>query len=521
MPGPQPIAQIFCRYIEKQLPSHFQPGKGFIDAQARRETRSVVGSCASLDVSLLPGQTVKIGRDIQHNDIAIRHLYVSRQHFVFYSIEYEEGVRPLVYVRDYRSLGGTYVDNHSGRRAKVSPPAYLLSHNDIIRIDPYWEFHVYLLGAQPMGSVMSPLRSSETDLFRNRFLITEQILGKGALARVHLAVNLRTGQQVACKIHQLGSQLLKGSPDMVRRILDESNILSRTTHPNILKFEAAFRSSDTLYTFTELAAGGDLFSLRLKYPDGLPEMDTKIIIRQILDAIIYLHEQNVAHRDLKPENVFLVTGPTHMTRVVVGDLGFARVASEGRMASLVGTRRFTAPEVLYRESYGTEVDIWSIGMISLFLAVIDWNGSGHFQVLDQHSVDEGLTNVFDDLSKRYKALSDYFEGFIRRCLVVEPAHRMTAAVSKDHSWFNSSKSQLEIQIKEFTKGWKPARIVHNSVEDLDLFEDTKTWELSSTISLSKRTLEDVGKVEMSRHFAKGGVLKHKRQKTEERHPSPS
>jgi serine/threonine protein kinase len=56
-----------------------------------------------------------------------------------------------------------------------------------------------------------------------------------------------------------------------------------------------------LYTFTELATGGDLYSLREKYPDGLPEMDVKVIMRQILAAVSYLHKQNVAHRDIKPE----------------------------------------------------------------------------------------------------------------------------------------------------------------------------------------------------------------------------
>ncbi len=99
------------------------------------------------------------------SDIAILHPYISRRHFVIYSIEYEEGIQPLLYVRDYNSLCGTYVDGPCPRPMKVSPSSgYLLGQGEIIRIQPYWEFHVYLLGAQQIGPTMSQLRPSETDV---------------------------------------------------------------------------------------------------------------------------------------------------------------------------------------------------------------------------------------------------------------------------------------------------------------------------------------------------------------------
>lgn len=71
----------------------------------------------------------------------------------------------------------------------------------------------------------------DRQLFRDKFLITGTILGRGALAGVNLAINVETGEQVACKIHRLdGFRQFQHSSSTIRRILDETNILSRLTH---------------------------------------------------------------------------------------------------------------------------------------------------------------------------------------------------------------------------------------------------------------------------------------------------
>ncbi|KAI1368443.1 kinase-like domain-containing protein [Xylaria arbuscula] len=488
MPPNQPIAQIFCRYIDKKLPKHYQRGIGF-----HQSTHHFANCCESIEIDLYPNQQVQVGREVEINEIAIIHPYVSRRHFIIYSIEYEADMQPLLYVRDTGSLGGTYVDGPCSRRTKVSSSSgYLLSQSEIIRIVPYWEFHIYLLGTSPTSSMLDQIRKNNARLGGVGFLVKERLLGNGALAAVHLAVNLKSGRQLACKIHRLDHfQQLPGYSSTIRRILDETNILSRVAHvrvsshtdalhhleyadrakPNLLKFVAAFRSSNILYTFTELAMGGDLFSIRLRYQDGLPEMDIKFIIRQILEAIHYLHQHQIAHRDLKPENIFLATGPTLPARIIVGDLGFAKAAASGRMTSSVGTERFIAPEVYSGQSYGREVDIWSVGMISLFLTTSDWGDLGCGKFFDQDTVDDSLTTTFGELYRRNKALSQDFMDFIRRCLSVKSSDRLTAEDSRDHPWFISSRSQLKHLIQKTTKYWKPSPIVHNSVQDLDLFDD--------------------------------------------------
>ncbi|KAI0969432.1 kinase-like domain-containing protein [Xylaria arbuscula] len=506
MLNPPPIAQIFCRYKDKLFSKHQIPGRGFTDGRYERATRSAAKPLPSLDVNLIPGQVIRIGRHIQQNDIAIDHSYISRQHFVIYSIEYEEGGKPLVYIRDCNSLGGTYVDGPCRLPTKVSSSGYLLSQSEIIRIRPYWEFHVYLLSMQPVGPIMTQPRPSETNLFQDRFLITEQILGSGALAAVHLAVNLKSGRQLACKIHRLDHfREGSGSSSTIRRILDETNLLSRLNHPNLLKFVAAFRSPDTLYTFTELAMGGDLFSMRLKYPDGMSEEDTRLIVRQIVEAINYLHKQKVAHRDLKPENIFLATGLGVETRIIVGDLGFAKEDISGRLKSRIGTQRFTAPEVYRGQGYGVEIDIWSLGMISLFLVAFDWEDFDFFDAFDQNAIDKSLMVVFNDLSMRSTAISGNFERFIRACLCVTPSERMTAEASKHHIWFRSSGPRLNNRIEELTAGWKRSSLVHNSVEELNLLKSPGKRKAQDNI-------EVVDDSQFSRYFMNANLARHKRQK---------
>lgn len=93
--------------------------------------------------------------------------------------------------------------------------------------------------------------------------------------------------------------------------------------PNIQRFEYAFRSRHTLYTFIELATGGDLFSTMLFYNEEFPPQLAQLIIYQVVRAVRHLHRQHLTHRDLKPENIFFADGPSGKGRVIVGDLGFA------------------------------------------------------------------------------------------------------------------------------------------------------------------------------------------------------
>lgn len=102
-------------------------------------------------------------------------------------------------------------------------------------------------------------------------------------------------------------------------------------------------------------SGGDLFSyIESSKDQRLPEVNAAVIIRQVLDAVHYLHKHGIAHRDIKPENV-LMTNLRPISRVVLTDFGQARripVDEAGspikkRMqTTCVGTHEYAAPYVV-------------------------------------------------------------------------------------------------------------------------------------------------------------------------------
>lgn len=117
----------------------------------------------------------------------------------------------------------------------------------------------------------------------------------------------------------------------------------------------------------QLVSGGELFDRIVKL-HHFSEHDAAVCVQAVLQAVAYLHGQNICHRDIKPENILLrSTDPSKLDEIVIADFGVARHMSEPMEASktLVGSPGYSAPELICEESYrGPPADIWSIGVIT-------------------------------------------------------------------------------------------------------------------------------------------------------------
>ncbi|RYC89048.1 hypothetical protein BFJ63_vAg8189 [Fusarium oxysporum f. sp. narcissi] len=373
----------------------------------------------------------KIGRDPRANTLAVDNdlnVAVSRNHCEVYVVVYEPTINH-VYVRDRKSSNGTFVNGQ------------LIG--SVIQDQP------------PPRHELTSLQLEECKLFASKYHVNNHCLGQGAEAVVCLANDVQTKKQLVCKLINLDKIQGKNSQEDIRRKFQEADILRQLRHPNILPYVDAISSPHSLYTFTELASGGDLMSFILRH-GTVKELDSRIIIRQVVRGLGYLHEKDIVHRDLKPENILLAYSPKiAYHRVMLSDFGNSAVPRRSRMITNAGTPGYQAPEFAAGgQAHTAAVDIWSLGVVALLLLASD-NHDTELNKMGQGGIIEYLTRLFNGLQTKPS-----LEGieFVWNCLKVDPLQRINAYGAKTHAWLCSPKKNRELFKRMDSRtlaSWKP------------------------------------------------------------------
>jgi tRNA A-37 threonylcarbamoyl transferase component Bud32/tetratricopeptide (TPR) repeat protein len=194
-------------------------------------------------------------------------------------------------------------------------------------------------------------------ILAGRYAIEREI-GRGAMATVYLARDLRHERPVAVKV--LGPELARrlGS----ERFLREIRIAATLQHPNVLPLYDSGEAEGFLYYVMPYIAGSTLRA-RLLAERRLPVAEALAIARETADALAHAHDAGIVHRDIKPENILLESG-----HAVVADFGIARAlgaASAGATDGLpLGTPGYMSPEQLTgQESIDGRSDIYGLGCV--------------------------------------------------------------------------------------------------------------------------------------------------------------
>ncbi|KAF8104882.1 hypothetical protein N665_0166s0064 [Sinapis alba] len=244
------------------------------------------------------------------------------------------------------------------------------------------------------------------------------------------------GQTVAVKIIAKAKMTSALSIEDVRREVKLLKALSG--HRHMVKFYDVFEDADHVFLVMELCEGGELLDRILARGGRFPEADAKRILVQILSATAFFHLQGVVHRDLKPEN-FLFTSKNEDAVLKVIDFGLSDFSRfDQRLNDVVGSAYYVAPEVLHR-SYGTEADIWSIGVISYILLC----GSRPFYGRTESAIFRCVLRAnpnFEDLP--WPSISPIAKDFVRRLLNKDHRKRMTAAQALAHPWLRGENPGL-------------------------------------------------------------------------------
>lgn len=175
-------------------------------------------------------------------------------------------------------------------------------------------------------------------------------LGSGNFAEVHLCKRKSDGVECAVKI------IDKAKAGTLEAIQDEIAIMEQIDHHNVVKLYEVFDESAKINLVMELVTGGELFD-RIVARGSYTEKDASDCVRQICDALAYMHKNGICHRDLKPENI-LYASPEPDAPIKLADFGLAKVVSGAAiMQTACGTPGYVAPEILKNAGFGIEVSV--------------------------------------------------------------------------------------------------------------------------------------------------------------------
>jgi len=267
-------------------------------------------------------------------------------------------------------------------------------------------------------------------------------LGRGGFSIVKKGLNKVTNEPVAIKIIE------KKTPgdEELQLLHREIDIMKKLQHKNIIALYEVFEEEETIFLILELVTGGELFD-QIVSRGVYSERDAANVIKQILEAVSYMHQNGIAHRDLKPEN--LLCGGSDGSVIKVTDFGLSKDFGKGSLKTSCGTPDYVAPEVLKGQNYDNSVDVWSVGVICYILlcGFPPFYGNN-----DQQIFEKIMKAKYDFPSPDWDDISDDAKEFIQAILVLDPSDRPTAADCLQAPWIVSQAPTKNLGRLESVRG---------------------------------------------------------------------
>lgn len=229
------------------------------------------------------------------------------------------------------------------------------------------------------------------------------------------------------------------------------------SHPNILEIYDVYETEHFVYVVIELATGGSLLDV-IKRHGSFAEKDAAFAVRQVADALGFLHANGIVHRDIKVANLLVADSSSFVIKV--SDFGLSKAFSRGKITALAsgrelaesagyimrsacGSASYAAPElyeVLEQSAYGEEIigsydqsiDVWGLGMVMCILV----SGRHPLQGVPEEEVLpllwSGGVLRFD--SPEWDDVSDAARELVSGMLAPKPQDRLTPQQILCHPW---------------------------------------------------------------------------------------
>ena len=273
----------------------------------------------------------------------------------------------------------------------------------------------------------------------------ESEVGRGGMATVFLAEDLKHGRRVAIKVlsPELSSSL---DGDRFKR---EIQIAARLSHPHILPVFDSGEANGLLYYVMPFVEGESLRG-RLRRETQLSIDDAVTIACEVADALSYAHSFGVVHRDIKPENILL-----HGGHAVVADFGIASVIQESGGEKLtqtgmsVGTAAYMSPEQFSGNQVDGRSDMYSLACVlyEMLVGEVPFTGPNAIAIMARHTME-----LPPSIQIVRGTVPDELEGAILHALEKVPADRFgTVAQFKEALLGKGATSTYTRQTRAYTR----------------------------------------------------------------------
>ncbi|XP_064455900.1 serine/threonine-protein kinase 17B-like isoform X2 [Ornithodoros turicata] len=274
-----------------------------------------------------------------------------------------------------------------------------------------------------------------SDPITDHYIIEPRPFARGKFATVRRCVHKASGRDYAAKY----IRKRRRASDVRHEILHEALVLSLCeTCPRVVDLKEVFETTSEIVLILELASGGELQHV-LDSEEFLPEATVVRLMNQILEAVRYLHQKNIAHLDIKPQNL-LLTSAYPQGDILLCDFGISRVIGKGtEIREIVGTPDYVAPEILQYEPISLATDMWSLGVLAYVLL----SGHSPFGGDTKQETFCNITNGSLDFPKYlFGQVSSAAKDFIKKLLVRESSKRLTVDECLTHPWLQQDNNPV-------------------------------------------------------------------------------
>lgn len=255
-----------------------------------------------------------------------------------------------------------------------------------------------------------------------RWELVEKI-GAGGMAKVFLAKDLQSGEEVALKL----LSMVNNDERLVARMKRESQALARLCHPHVIRFHGVYATRQWLFYVMDYVPGmtlGGLVTARYVMEKRGVALDEGLAMAaQITSALVHAHGHGVLHRDIKPDNILIHEDG----RAILTDFGLAKVSDLMTLTGLgqiMGTVLYMSPEQLLGKPMDGRADVYQLGLVLYELL------TGELPLMGETAMESTQRRLREDIpppSLLNRRIPPWLDALLLNCLKLHPARRHPSA----------------------------------------------------------------------------------------------